>query len=245
MAFTLAHPAAVIKFTKRHKSYINNTAMILGSMAPDFEYFIHCKPVSIIGHTVKGFLLINLPLTIVLYFVFYKIIKNKLIPNFPKKFNQHLHLLYKDEVRLINFKEFIIFCYSSFIGMITHVFWDSFTHKSGYFVNRIELLSNSILNIPIYKYLQHGSTMLGFVIIIEFILKLEKANIYNYSIGLKIKYWLLVLLISILIFCIITYINKDFSIGAIVISIINSGFLSILLISAISILNHKVKKSIS
>ncbi len=29
--------------------------MILGTMAPDFEYFIHFKPMSVIGHSIKGF----------------------------------------------------------------------------------------------------------------------------------------------------------------------------------------------
>ena len=52
MSFTLAHPAAVINFTKKHKSYINNAAMILGTMAPDFEYF---KLMSVIGHSIKGY----------------------------------------------------------------------------------------------------------------------------------------------------------------------------------------------
>ncbi|SHI19977.1 DUF4184 family protein [Sporanaerobacter acetigenes] len=243
MAFTLAHPAAVINFTKKHKSYINNAAMILGTMAPDFEYFIHFKPMSVIGHSIKGFLLINLPLVILLYFIFYKVIKNDFISNLPRRINQHLNVLYNDKIKLNSFKEFIIFSYSSFIGMATHVVWDSFTHKNGFFVNKIDVLSNTILNIPIYKYLQHGSTILGFMIIIGYILKLEKIQVYNYDIDEKIKYWLQVILISIFIFLIIFIIKGNFSIGEIVIAIMNSGFLSVLLISLIRLNLKKIESN--
>jgi hypothetical protein len=244
VAFTLAHPAAVINFTKKHRSYINNAAMILGTMAPDFEYFIYFKPIGVIGHSIKGFLLINLPLVALLYLIFYKVVKNDFISNLPRGINQHLYGLYNDQIKLTSFKELITFSYSSFIGMATHVVWDSFTHKSGYIVNRIDLLSNNILNIPIYKYLQHGSTIVGFMIIIGHILRLEKGEVYNYNRDEKTKYWLQVLLISISIFFIVLKINKSFSIGEIVIAIMNSGFLSVLLISSIRIIKVKSKKNI-
>lgn len=241
MAFTLAHPAAVINFTKKHGSYINNAGMILGTMAPDFEYFIYFKPMEVIGHSIKGFVLIDLPLVILLYLIFYKVIKNDFILNLPKGINQHLHTLYNDKIKLTNFQEFIIFLYSSFIGMATHVVWDSFTHKNGFFVNKINGLSNTILNIPIYKYLQHGSTILGFMIIIQCILKFKKVQVYNYDIDRKIKYWLQVLLASMSIFFVILKVKGNFSIGEMVIAIMNSGFLSVLLISFIRISLKKIK----
>ena len=241
MAFTLAHPAAVINFTKKHRSYINNAGMILGTMAPDFEYFIYFKPMEVIGHRIKGFVLINLPLVILLYLIFYKVIKNDFISNLPKGINQHLHTLYNDKIKLTNLQEFIIFSYSAFIGMATHVVWDSFTHKNGFFVNKINGLSNTILDIPIYKYLQHGSTILGFVIIILYILKFKKVQVYNYDINRKIKYWLQVLLASMLIFFMILKIKGNISIGEMVIAIMNSGFLSVLLISFIRISLKKIR----
>lgn len=39
MPFTFAHPAAVLPFAKKHSKHISVTALILGSMASDFEYF--------------------------------------------------------------------------------------------------------------------------------------------------------------------------------------------------------------
>ncbi|WP_338107254.1 DUF4184 family protein [Clostridium novyi] len=52
-------------------------------------------------------------------------------------------------------KKVIVFIYSSLIGIYSHILWDSFTHKTGFFVVKLGLLSNkiSILNykVPIYK----------------------------------------------------------------------------------------------
>lgn len=43
MPLTFAHPAAVLPFSRNSK-YVNFLALVLGSMAPDFEYFLHGKP---------------------------------------------------------------------------------------------------------------------------------------------------------------------------------------------------------
>ena len=59
----------------------------------------------------------------------------------------------------------------------------------------------------------------------------------------KIKYWLQVILISIFIFLMIFTIKGNFSIGEIVIAIMNSGFLSVLLISLIRINLKKIESN--
>ncbi|AIK36171.1 hypothetical protein BG07_3819 [Bacillus pseudomycoides] len=52
MPFTFAHPAAVIPFCKKQR-YVSVTALVLGSMVPDFEYFLHFRPYGVIGHTFR------------------------------------------------------------------------------------------------------------------------------------------------------------------------------------------------
>ena len=56
MPFTFAHPAAIIPINSRFKSKFCLTGLVLGSMAPDFEYFIRLKPYSAYGHNLIGFL---------------------------------------------------------------------------------------------------------------------------------------------------------------------------------------------
>lgn len=52
MPFTFAHPAAVLPLGVKKTKYIDFTALVIGSMAPDFEYFIHFKPYQEYGHTI-------------------------------------------------------------------------------------------------------------------------------------------------------------------------------------------------
>lgn len=50
--------------------------------------------------------------------------------------------------------------------MLTHVVWDAFTHKTGYFVMEIPLLQRELHSILVYKYMQHGCTCVGFLLLL-------------------------------------------------------------------------------
>ena len=216
MSFTLAHPAAIIPLCRKNR-YFHKIGLILGSMAPDFEYFLHLKPYATIGHNCLGFLIINLPLCFVIYYLYInfiqysfsllaienvKLISQKTIAysNFIKTNNKIVFLDKKSslKIKVINTIKFTL---SALIGMFTHVFWDSFTHINGYFVKNIAMLNVKILNrIPIYKVLQHGGTIIGFSIIvfilykIGFRIKLKKLKLNPKKIALSICIALLIFL---------------------------------------------------
>ncbi|WP_274517963.1 DUF4184 family protein [Gilliamella apicola] len=54
---------------------------------------------------------------------------------------------------------------SAIIGIISHIGWNSFTHPSGCSVQLFSLLQHTVnigkMKIPIYKLLQHGSSLIG------------------------------------------------------------------------------------
>ncbi|MBE6067048.1 MAG: DUF4184 family protein [Clostridium lundense] len=234
MPFTLAHPSVVI-FSKSKK--INLGGLILGSMAPDFIYFLLFSPSSNLGHTPIGFIFLNLPICFLINFLFYKYIKDFFILTLPNFISKRYLYLIKKKNDITNTKELIIFSYSCIIGMLTHVFWDSFTHKTGLFVENIVLLRNEITlahhNIPIYKLLQHGSTLIGFLILIVFLYSIrdKRPKSMNISIN-KFNFLRSVFLIQIitLILGYIFSINIKgyFGIGQLVVTFINGLFLGYL-----------------
>lgn len=236
MPFTLAHPAAVV-FIKN--KYLNLTALVLGSMAPDFIYFLLFTPSSNIGHTVWGSIFINIPICFFLNFIYYRYIKDPFIYNLPSKLYENYSWLMKVDNKVINVREIFIFIYSSILGMITHVFWDSFTHKTGYFVSKIEFLRSYIdifgHKIYLYKIGQHGGTLVGFVIIAIYIYNLrnnQKVEITNTN--SKIKYHLISILIMILTISSIYFIfDGNISLGRLVVSLINGLLLGYLVSSII------------
>ncbi|MED2253911.1 DUF4184 family protein [Brevibacillus parabrevis] len=168
MPFTFSHPAIVLPLRKF--AWVSFPALVLGSMAPDFEYFLRLAPYSVYSHTTLGLFTFDLPLVMLLYLLYRFGVEKGLLAVVPlwvakglagdKGWDQ------ADRGRGRGFfLSFVIFAYSALLGSFSHVLWDSFTHDRGSMVERFALLQQRISlaawEVPVYKLLQHGSTLLG------------------------------------------------------------------------------------
>ncbi|MCM1989225.1 DUF4184 family protein [Oceanirhabdus seepicola] len=242
MPFTFSHAVVGFPLKKKYSKHFSLLGLILGSMAPDFLYFINLKPSGYFGHTLLGFLILNLPLCLLLNYLFTEHIKDSLITHFPKKIQSYFSNCYKQKSNY-SMKSMIIFCYSALLGMVTHVFWDSFTHKSGYFVDKYSFFKESLNlmnhNIPVYKILQHGSTFIGALIILIYILKgffynpivRNRAVIPELGKSNKVLYFLKTILISILFILVIYLIGCLNSIGGLIVCSIDGLFIGLIVSS--------------
>lgn len=233
MPFTLAHPAVVI-FSK-NKNF-NLLGLILGSMAPDFIYFLLFNPISNLGHTLLGFVILNLPICFLLNYLILKFIKNPFIINLPSKICSYYTYLINYDFNFKSTKDIFVFTYSCIVGMLTHIIWDAFTHKTGYFVVNINLLKESIhilgYQVPFFKLLQHGSTLLGFFVILYYFYTIRRYS-NKYIRSNKFQYHLTAISIQILIIILSYLIFKNFGIGRFVVTFINGLFLGYLTSSII------------
>ncbi|KGR76301.1 DUF4184 family protein [Ureibacillus sinduriensis] len=236
MPLTFAHPAAVLPFSRKSK-YINFLALVLGSMAPDFEYFLRGMPYGVIGHTFFGFVFFNLPVIIIVYWTYKKCIHSALY--------QHLPSILQDCPSDVTksagvFKSFV-FLYCAFLGMLTHVVWDAFTHLEGYMVRNLSILSYpvQILNyqIPLFKLLQHGSTITGITFILGYLYIRAGRSRNNRQVtaspNQKLIYWGLIALFTIIFFG-LWYLIGEVSIqayGIIVVRIIDAALIGLLIVS--------------
>ena len=148
MPFTLAHPAVVLPFWKSTR-WLHFPALALGSMAPDFEYFLRGKPVGIYGHTVAGIFWCDLPLLIAVFIVGKFLIGSP----FAKR-----ALVFSASV----------FLYSALLGIFSHLAWDSFTHAQGTMAMQIPVLLKKIHGFQVCRILQHGSSVAGLAVIAWF-----------------------------------------------------------------------------
>ena len=168
MPLTFAHPAAVLTFSRNSK-YIHFAALVLGSMAPDFEYFLRGRPIGEIGHTFTGFFLLNLPLVLLIYLIYHRLIHQPIISHLP----EFLQDTYSHQMVGNKTWKVFVFGYSALLGMLTHVIWDSFTHLNGFMVTNLRVLTQTYTvfgyQIPIYKFLQHGSTLFGIMLIFGYL----------------------------------------------------------------------------
>lgn len=226
MPFTFSHPAIVLPFLKNKK--LSATALVIGSMSPDLEYFFRMKMQGDIGHTLLGVFLVDIPLGVLVAFLFHQIIKRPLIDNLPDFFKERLFVL-KENNWINYFKSNIGIVIISFIlGILSHIFWDSFTHINGYFVERISFLGGELYSIPVYKIAQHLSSLIGMGLVLFYIYKLpvciDEPNKIN------LKYWFSVIAITVMILCVRFAFGMTFKqIGSVVVSTISSLFLALTL----------------
>jgi hypothetical protein len=224
MPFTLAHPAILLPFFKNKK--LSATALIIGSMSPDFEYFFRMKMQSEISHTFLGIFLIDFPLGFIVIFAFHEIIKRPFIENAPLFIQKRLGVL-KNSNWINYFKNnFLIVVGSFFLGAVSHIFWDSMTHWDGYLVQRIPVFNLEIYLIPLYKIAQHLSSIIGLICISRYIYNLPIDN-GNLKI-INLNYWYLTFLFGIFVIALRFYFGTELNqIGNAIVSLISAIIIAV------------------
>jgi Domain of unknown function (DUF4184) len=198
MPFTFSHPALVLPLTYLPRKWFSLTGLVAGSVAPDFEYFIRMRDESSYSHTLSGMFWFDIPLGIVLAFIFHGIVRNSLTDNLPAVFQS----------RLSRFKQFnwphhfkinwLVIIISILIGAASHLFWDGFTHANGYFVDKIPAMRR-VIEIPgkplyVFSAFQHVSTIAGGLVVLYALLQLKADK--NVIQPISFKYWSFVMYIT-------------------------------------------------
>lgn len=240
MAFTFAHPAAVVPLLK-HKNRFHSVALVLGAMAPDFEYFLYVKPLQVSGHTLLGLVTTNLPLVFLVWLIYEAFVRDAFLRHLPEPFWRGAQEYRRSPIYIRHAGKAWRFTNSALIGMLTHIVWDSFTHKSGFMVKMIPALRQNVLvlgsRIPVYKGLQHGSTLLGFLVIGLFLHAiLRKQNRLVRTKRERIaawSFWGAAFLLSGLSYVGFHLCFFDGSLGGRVMSILDSALLGIVMVSMI------------
>ena len=80
----LSHQAVVLPLKVAAPRAMSGTALVIGSMAPDVEYFLRGYPTSLISHTWMGQLTFCLPVTLALFFVATRLIAEPASANAPR-----------------------------------------------------------------------------------------------------------------------------------------------------------------
>ena len=232
MPFTFSHPAIILPLTYLPKKWFSLTGLIIGSLTPDFEYFIRMKIKSDYSHTIEGLFWFDLPLGILLGFIFHNIVRNTLLDNLPKIIKSRFTQLMEFDWNAYFKKNWFVVIVSILIGAFSHLFWDSFTHNHGYFVENIPTLRKTInilgMEIPILKILQHSSTLIGGFIILLSIYKLPKVEVKTNTINLT--YWKILIGLTFLII-VLRFINgleiREY--GNVIVTGISAGLIGLIL----------------
>ncbi len=236
MPFTFSHPAIVLPLTFLPRKWFSLTGLVIGSLVPDFEYFLRMRIQSDYSHTFLGLLWFDLPLGIILAFVFHSLVRDSLINNLPLFFKSRLAKYKSLRWNKYFRKNCLVVITSILIGAISHLFWDSFTHDNGYFVQIMPILKDAIswngMQISNLKILQHLSSLFGGIIILFALLKLPSDN--NITSQINIKYWIVFTSVILAITALRLLCGLDYRLyGHVIVSAIAAGLIALVLTPSI------------
>lgn len=169
MPFTFCHPIAILPL---RKSGLPFSALVIGSMAPDFLYFLKLRTGLFYGHTPEGIFTFSLPAGLIVFFIFHFSLRHLLAEFFPM--NHRLKLApYCLPFRIPKLGQLLLIMLAIVIGATTHSLWDAFTHEDAYFVRLFPILDATVLitfagDLRVYKVLQYSGHIFGLPILYFF-----------------------------------------------------------------------------
>ncbi|WP_424244123.1 hypothetical protein Dip510_001315 [Elusimicrobium posterum] len=195
MPFTFAHPAAVLPAAWLPSRYVCMSALIVGTLTPDFEYYLRVRVMSVISHTTGGLFWFCVPAGLLALFIFHNIVRDTLIENLPlflrSRFNKYKNFNFNAYFK--NHWLVVLLCLLA--GAFTHQLWDGFTHAAGnhaaFMLKQINLFGYPV---GLFKIFQHLSSLFGLAVIALFVYKMPADKDAGGKID--IKYWVIFLLIA-------------------------------------------------
>lgn len=175
MPITFAHPAAVLPLARRG---LVLSALAIGSMTPDFTYFLRISEDRVADHSLAVALRFGVPAGLVVLWLFQVVLKRPLLSLLPVSHQQRLAGLAAG-FRFGPLRRFILIVVSLIIGAMTHLVWDAFTHLTGWGVRHLPILTTPVVDVagahfPTYKLLQYGSGILGVAVLVAWYLVLVR-----------------------------------------------------------------------
>jgi hypothetical protein len=145
-------------------------AVVIGTMAPDFEYLLRLRPSGNFGHTLLGVALFCVPLSLGVWAVFSALVRpwlEHLLPLSRECWSSPHR--WRDASRGRRLSMLVA---GVVAGSLSHIGWDAFTHFDGWGVRLVPALAAEItlpatgLKVHGYTLLQHGSTLVGGTVVV-------------------------------------------------------------------------------
>jgi hypothetical protein len=121
--FTVSHAAAVLPLQRITRGRVPLAAMMIGSMAPDFAYFLPLSMSRMSTHDLDGLFLFCLPAGLAVWLLFVKVLERPTIELLPMPWRERV-----PRSAPVTPRALVLASLGIIIGGLTHIAWDSFTH---------------------------------------------------------------------------------------------------------------------
>jgi hypothetical protein len=163
MPFTVSHAAAVLPLQRFGKLELPLTALMVGSMAPDFGYFFSREESRQITHSFAGLFTFSLPMGLIVWLFYIAVLEKATITLLSDRW--HTRFAHTEAISpgLVLRAALAIL-----MGAITHLLWDALSHRDTFVTDAFPSLLGPtpfVAWLPIYHLLQGVSSVLGLVIL--------------------------------------------------------------------------------
>lgn len=177
MPFTISHAAAVLPLHSVSKARLPLAALMIGSMSPDFAYFLPESLAQASRHNLEGILFFCWPASLVLWLLFVHLIEGPTIELLPAAWRARV----PRSGKTVSPKALALASIAVILGAMTHVAWDAFTHANtpiteAFPALRAELFTVRGRAIRVYLMLQYLSSIVGLLALASWALKLRRST---------------------------------------------------------------------
>ena len=162
-----AHQAAVVPLKLAMPRRWSGTGLVLGSMAPDFGYFlIGTGTAPRLWHRPLGVFVYCLPVALLLYWLITRVVAEPTARHLPMLGTVRLKALGLVAAQPRHPWHWLVVAASIVVGAGTHLAWDLFTHTGSWMGNHVPFLKRELFPIGSYDVigsdvLWMGSTVVG------------------------------------------------------------------------------------
>jgi membrane-bound metal-dependent hydrolase YbcI (DUF457 family) len=165
MPFTVSHAAAVLPLHRLSNYQLPLTALMVGSMAPDFGYFFSYEASRPLTHSFLGLFVFSLPVGLLVWLFYVAMLEKATITLLSDRW--HTRFAHTDAITSSLIARAAI---AIVLGAATHLLWDSFTHRGTFVTDAIPALlgpTPGVAWLPIYHLLHGLSSVVGLVILVR------------------------------------------------------------------------------
>ncbi len=162
MPFTVSHAAAALPFAR---SGLVLSAVIIGTMTPDFPYFLQIHGISGLTHSLAGVVTVDLLLGLAAFTLWSAVLRRPVIDLGPGWIHSRIPAAAARADLPRGIGIWALIALSVAVGAFTHVLWDSFTHTGAWGVQQLDFLDTRIAGRATYRWLQFVSGAVALVVL--------------------------------------------------------------------------------
>ena len=145
------------------------SALVIGSMAPDFPFFLPFDP-GIRTHTAAAIVTTDLLFGVPAWFLWHALLAAPALWAAPRPLRARLSgIPLGVRVRLRDVRAVLLTVAALAVGSATHVLWDEFTHARRWGPEHLPALDETWWLMPGYRWLQYLSSVVGLLVLLAWL----------------------------------------------------------------------------